>query len=314
MRAFVVDSEGGLIPQDVPAPTPAAGEAVVKVAAVSLNRGEVTRARAARPGARLGWDVAGVVATPAADGSGPGVGVRVAGLVSGRGWAEQVAVPTTALAPVPDSIRLTDAAALPVAGLTAFYALRRGGALLGRRVLVTGASGGVGQFACRLARLAGARVTALVRAADDADAARRAGADTVAVLAESDDAASAFGPYDLILESVGGSSLARHLALLDAGGTCVLFGVSADATAAIDARAFYMAGPRTVSGLALFDEIRRAEPPGRALALLLALMADGRLAPPPSEIRPFAELAIAADDLLHRRVRGKLILSLEDTK
>lgn len=309
MRAFVVDAQGGLALADCPLPVPAAGEALVRVCAVSLNRGEVTRAQGAKPGTRLGWDVAGVVEAAAADGSGPPAGARVVGLVTGKGWADFCAVPTTALAVVPEPVSLTSAAALPVAGLTAFYALRRGGALLGRRVLVTGASGGVGQFACRLARLAGARVTAQVRSAADADAARRAGADTVSVIAEGPEPAAAAGHYDLILESVGGASLARSLGLLAVGGTCVVFGVSADAEARIDARAFYMAGPKTVSGLAVFEEIKRAEPPSRVLSMLLELMAEGRLEAPPLEVRPFTALPAAARDLLERKVRGKLILT-----
>ncbi|MGR7994321.1 zinc-binding dehydrogenase [Xanthobacter sp. ZOL 2024] len=315
MRAFVVDADGRLALQECPPPVPAAGEALVRVAAVSLNRGEVTRAQGAKPGTRLGWDVAGEVEVAAADGSGPPVGTRVVGLVASRGWADQVAVPTSQLAKVPAAIALATAASLPVAGLTALYAVRRGevflGSLLGRRVLVTGATGGVGQFAARLARLSGARVTALVRSAADAPLATAAGADAVAITDGDADAARALGPYDLIIESVGGSSLARSLDMLAPRGICVVFGVSADTEAHIDARAFYMAGAKTISGLAVFEEIKTAEPAGRALALLLALVGAGRLEPPPTETRPFARLPEAAQDLLARRVRGKLILTLE---
>ncbi|WP_238120366.1 MULTISPECIES: zinc-binding dehydrogenase [unclassified Xanthobacter] len=315
MRAFVVDADGRLALQECPPPVPAASEALVRVAAVSLNRGEVTRAQGAKPGTRLGWDVAGEVEVAAADGSGPPVGTRVVGLVASRGWADRVAVPTSQLAKVPDAIALTTAASLPVAGLTALYAVRRGevflGSLLGRRVLVTGTTGGVGQFAARLARLSGARVTALVRSAADAPLATAAGADAVAITDGDADAARALGPYDLIIESVGGSSLARSLDMLAPRGICVVFGVSADTEAHIDARAFYMAGAKTISGLAVFEEIKTAEPAGRALALLLALVGAGRLEPPPTETRPFARLPEAAQDLLARRVRGKLILTLE---
>lgn len=316
MRAFVVDADGRLALKECPSPAPAPGEVLVRVAAVSLNRGEVTRAQGAKPGTRLGWDVAGEVAIAAADGSGPPVGTRVVGLVASRGWAEEVAVPTRQLATVPDAIALTTAASLPVAGLTALYAVRRGdgffGSLLGRRVLVTGASGGVGQFALRLARLSGARVTALVRSATDAALASAAGADAVAVTEHSADAARALGPYDLIIESVGGSSLAQGLDMLAPRGLCVVFGVSADTEAHLDARAFYMGGAKTISGLAVFEEIKSEFPAERALALLLGLMADGRLTPPPTEIRPFTALSEAAADLLARRLRGKVVLTFQD--
>src|SRR5207247_11345890 len=86
--------------------------------------------------------------------SGPRVGARVVGLLPEGAWAERVAVPTHALAALPDKVTFAQAATLPVAGLTALYALAKRGPLLGRRVLVTGATGGGGYFADQLARLA----------------------------------------------------------------------------------------------------------------------------------------------------------------
>ena len=90
---------------------------------------------------------------PAARGSGPPVGSRVVGIVAERGWAEQVAVQSHALAVVPDTVSYEAASVLPIAGLTAWRALELGGLLLGRRVLVTGAAGGVGRLAVQLAAL-----------------------------------------------------------------------------------------------------------------------------------------------------------------
>ena len=85
------------------------------------------------------------------------------GIVDRGAWAQRVAVPTTTLAPLPDEVSDAQAATLPVAGLTALKALDIGGNPLGRRVLVTGANGGVGRLAVQLAAVAGAHVTALVR-------------------------------------------------------------------------------------------------------------------------------------------------------
>ena len=113
---------------------------------------------------------------------------------------------------------------MPVAGLTALYALEMGGNLLGRDVLVTGASGGAGQFALQLARMSGAQVVALVRRAEHEELAREAGAHEVAV-DEGGAAAGEYGPYHLILESVGGEVLGNALSMLAPEGTCVSFGV-----------------------------------------------------------------------------------------
>src|SRR5437667_9624071 len=160
--AVVVDPDapGRLVIRSVPEPTPDRGEAVVRVRAISLNRGEVRRSGMAAAGWRPGWDLAGEVERAAADGSGPRAGARVVGLLGEGAWAERVAVPTHALAELPDKVTFSQAATFPVAGLTALHALAKGGLLLGRRVLVTGASGGVGDFAVQLARRAGGPVTA----------------------------------------------------------------------------------------------------------------------------------------------------------
>src|SRR5689334_25030610 len=145
-RAVVVDpaAPGRLTIASVPDPTPDRSEAVVRVRAISLNRGEVRRAGMAAAGWRPGWDFAGEVERAAADGSGPRAGSRVVGMLGEGAWAERVAVPTHALAELPDKVTFSQAATLPVAGLTALYAMAKGGLLVGKRVLVTGATGGVG--------------------------------------------------------------------------------------------------------------------------------------------------------------------------
>ena len=88
-------------------------------------------------------------------------------------WAERVNVPADTLAPLPDAVTFEQAATLPVAGLTALRAYEQAGLLLGKRVAVTGASGGVGLFALQLARLSGAHVTAIARRGEGLTGARR---------------------------------------------------------------------------------------------------------------------------------------------
>ena len=307
-RAVVVDPEapGRLVIRAVPEPAPDRGEAVVRVRALSLNRGEVRRAGTAAPGWRPGWDLAGTVERAAADGSGPRPGTRVVGLLPEGAWAERVAVPTHALADLPDKVTLSQAATFPVAGLTALYALAKRGSILGRRVLITGATGGVGDFAVQLARLAGAHVTASVRRAEQAGDVRQLGAHEVVV----GDTIPATPRYDLVIESVGGRTLGTALAALERGGMCVTLGVSASAEVTFDARAFFVGGRTTLYGFYLFVE-QGNDPAGEGLRRLGELVATGHLTPHVSLERPWTEIGQVAQDLMARRFPGKAVLTLE---
>lgn len=301
-----------LVIGEVDEPQPAPSEAAVKVEAFSLNRGELRRAYTAEPlpqGWRPGWDIAGVVERPAADGTGPGAGARVVGFMRFGGWAERVAVPTRGLAQLPDNVTFVQAATLPVAGLTALYALAKGGLLVARNVLITGATGGVGEFALQLARLSGAHVVAGVRRQDQEAAARGNGADLVIVGSDLA-AAREHGPYDLILDSVGGAGLAAALTMLAEGGTCVLFGTTGGQTATFDPSAFYPIGRASLYGFILFDELGN-EPASVGLARLARLVADGKLNPRISVEAPWGQIDEVARNLMDRRFPGKAVLHVE---
>ena len=307
-RAVVVDPEapGRLVIRPVSEPTPERGEALVRVHAISLNRGEVRRAGMTAAGWRPGWDLAGVVERAAANGSGPPPGTRVVGIVTEGAWATRVAVPTNALAELPEKVTFAQAATLPVAGLTALHALGKGGLLLGRRVLVTGATGGVGDFAVQLARLAGAHVTATARRADQRASVLALGAHEVLI----GDEIPPTPKHDLILDSVGGRTLGTALAALHRAGVCVVFGVSAAPEVTFDAREFFVAGRTTLYGLYLFTELL-VEPASVGLRRLAALVDAGQLSPHVSVERPWTDIAAVGQDLLARRYPGKAVLTLD---
>lgn len=312
MRAVTVDpsAPGRLTISEVDEPSPEPSEALVRVAAFSLNRGELRAASTAEAGWRPGWDLAGTVEQAAADGSGPGEGSRIVGFLRSGAWAELVAVPTNSLAELPDSVSFAQAATLPVAGLTALRVLERGGSLLGRNVLVTGASGGVGHFACQLARLSGAHVVGTVRQAAYEAAVREAGADEV-VAGEDISPAAAFGPYHLVLESIGGQALAAALTMLARDGTCVIIGATAGGEATIDVRRFYNIGGASIYGFTIFYEHAR-NPVAGDLARLAQLVAEGRLRAPVEVEGPWTNVGTMAQGLLDRRFAGKAVLSISE--
>ncbi len=294
-------------PLPVRAPLPS--QALVRVKANSLNLGEVRRALTmAEAGWRPGWDLAGVVEQPAIDRSGPSAGTRVVGFLPAGAWTEVVAVPTNALAQLPDNVSFVQAATLPVAGMIALYSLEQHGAIIGRRVLVTGASGGVGHLAVEIAKHAGAFVVASVRRPERERHARAAGAHEV-VVGEDPLAAANLGPYDLILESVGGSSLGAAMKMIAPGGMCVLYGVSASSEATFDAATFMRTGGASLYGFILFHEIPH-RPAAQGLARLVEMVADGQLHPQIELGAPFEQIAEVANKLYSRGIAGKAVLHL----
>jgi len=307
MRAVVVDeaASGRLTIGRVPRPTPAAGEVLVQVAAVSLNRGEVRTAMTAATGWRPGWDYAGTVAQAAADGSSPPAGTRVVGMSPTGAWCEYIAAAPPFIAPLPDAVSFEAAATLPVAGGTALHALRRGPRKPGRQVLITGASGGVGVYAIQLASGAGDEVTAAIRSPANEALVRGLGAQHVTI---GETLAADIGPFDLILDSVGGRTLGTALGLLAPGATCVNLGGSEGAVAEFDIYKFRGAGGTTLYGLAMFYEVQH-EPPSVTLTELARLVAEGKLRPVIERRGTIDDIAEIAQALISRRFSGKAVLT-----
>jgi NADPH:quinone reductase len=307
MRALVATGtpQTPLELQEVDEPSPGSGESIVEVRACSINRGEL-RLLASRPrGWRPGQDVAGVIARAAADGSGPPAGARVVALVDQAGWAERVAAPSSRIGLLPDRVTFAQAAALPVAGLTALRALRLGGMLLGRNVLVTGATGGVGHFAVQLAAHSGAHVVAISRHPERGQTLLKAG--DVRLVS---DMQALSGPFDLILESVGGESLTRSLQLVGRDGTVALFGNSTGQESKV-AFGSVLSAPH--AKLYAFFVYESGQPPtfGADLTLLAGEIAGGRLEPQIGLDASWREPVRALDALRERNLEGKALLIID---
>lgn len=297
MRALTYDDAGlHLIEADEPSLDDS--RALVEIHAVSLNFGELSYRQ---PVQIPGWDAAGVVIQAAADGSGPPPGSRVTTFDWSGGWAQRRAAETGNLAVVPETVDLGAAAALPVAGVTALQAVRRLGAIIGRRVLVTGASGGVGRFAVQLAARAGAEVVALVGSPARGEQLLELGAaEVVTGLDQVEE--NVFG----VLDNVGGAQLADAFALLETGGSAQSIGKASGEATVID----FEAERHRPRGRRI-EPFTISTPVGPDLTYLVGLLAKGDLDPQIGWRGNWDRAAEAADALRSRRVRGKAVLDLQ---
>ena len=283
MKAWLKTNDG-LELKDVDAPAQGSDELLVRVGAISLNRGEVRGAARAATGAILGWDIAGIVEKAAPNGSGPAAGTRVAALLNRGGWAELASVPVAHAAVIPAGVSLEEAATLPIAGLTVMRAVAVAGSLLGKRVLITGARGGVGKIATQLAAMSGAIVTAVRTASEGTE------------------------QYDFILESVGGASLAAAIERVARGGVVVTIGNSSEEDSTFNARTLYAKGGASIYGLLVFEELESRRITGRDLERLLELVRDGHLKAPIEVQRDWKELDVVLRELEQRTFSGKAVL------
>ncbi|MFC7307533.1 zinc-binding dehydrogenase [Streptomyces monticola] len=309
MRALLVDrsAPAGLRLGNAPDPTPEPHQALVRVAATSFNYGEVGHLlQEADEGTVLGWDAAGVVERAAADGSGPAAGTPVVTLAPDGAWAELRAVDTDLIGTVPGGADLGAISTVPVAGASALRALHRLGPLLGRRVLITGATGGVGRYAVQLARQGGAYVVATTGdPGARGDALRALGAHEVVGTP-----AAVTEPVHGVLDMVGGKQLVEAYEMLAGGGTLVAVGHAAGEPEHFPHGTLYGDDGRHDRSIASFHLLGcTALAPD--LTWLAGRIAAGELDPGISWRGSWQQAAEAADALLGRRLHGKAVLDLD---
>ena len=243
MRAIIQNSVGGpdvLIIADQPSPTPQRGEVLVRVKGAGINPvdGAVRGGYyplLGEPPFILGWDISGTVEALGPDVTGLKVGDAVFGMPhfprQAAAYAELAVTPANEIALKPAGIDHLHAAALPLAGLTAWQGLvRHGGLKHGQRVLIHAAAGGVGHLAVQIAKAHGAYVIATA-SPEKLDFVRSLGADEVIDYTKGD-FTDTISDIDLVLDPIGGDHAQRSLKVLKDGGVLVSLLNVSDATKA----------------------------------------------------------------------------------
>ncbi|MEU8974512.1 zinc-binding dehydrogenase [Streptomyces monashensis] len=307
MRALTTTKDGSVELTHVPEPDRTSSELLVQVSASTASRGDLHSIRFSPPGRIVGLDVVGVVTEEAADGTGPAAGTRVMGYTStrGGGWAERAALDSSLVVPIPDTLSDEMAAALPNSGLAALAGLEAGGFLLGARVLVTGATGGVGRLAVQLAHLAGAHVTGLISSPE-----RREQLHTFDWLSTVTTDDETGGSFDLIVDLVGGEVLSRAMSLVAENGVVASLAQTAPETASVPFFWFAMhRGARLVS-VNNTDGQHEAGRGVQRLELLAHLAESGRLDPQVTGAASWEEAPRLLAALSRRELDGRMVVRI----
>jgi putative PIG3 family NAD(P)H quinone oxidoreductase len=326
MTAIAIRAPGGadmLVPQERPLPQLAAGEVLVKVAAAGVNRPDVMQRQGLYPppaGATdiPGLEIAGEVVALGSDVARWKTGDRVMALVVGGGYAQFCAAHETHALPVPPTLTLTEAAAIPETFFTVWHnVFQRGRLTAGETLLVHGGSSGIGTTAIQLAKAFGARVIATAGSQEKCEACRRLGADTAINYKSEDFVAAAKAVTggkgaDVILDMVGGDYIERNYEAAAVEGRVVQIAFQDSPKATVDFRRI-MLKRLTHTGSTL-----RARAIGDKAAIargleeqVLPLIAQGRVRPVIDSTFPLAQAGAA-----HRRMEtsahiGKIVLAID---
>jgi NADPH2:quinone reductase len=323
MKAVVIREPGGvevLELRDVLAPEPTRGEVRVRIRATAVNRADLLQrmgAYPAPPGSPK--DIPGLEFAGEVDALGEGVfdlavGDRVFGLAGGGTYAEKIVVPARTVARMPSGRSFMDGAAIPEAFLTAYDALvAQGGLRSGERVLVSAVGSGVGTAAVQIARALGARPFGTARSRDKIESAKKLGL-IDGVVPEGGrfaEALSQHGPFDVIIELVGGAYVAEDLACVATRGRIVVVGLMAGTQVDLNLGSLLMKRV-TIVGTTL-----RARPLEEKIAVarmlernLAPLFEEGKLRPVVDRILPLAQAREAHTAMASNETFGKIVLEV----
>jgi len=293
---------------DVEKPVPTAGQVLVRIHSVSLNAADY-RSMQMGIGPKsgiYGADIAGRIEAVGPDTKKFKIGDGVFGDLSVSnfgGLAEYVAAPETLLAAMPDTVSFEQASAVPMASLTALQGLRDKGRIQsGHRVLIVGASGGVGLYAIQLAKYFGAHVTA-VCSTYKAELAASLGADSVIDYTRTP-LRSLPGNFDIILAINGNYSIFTYRRLLAPGGTCVMIGGALSQIARI-----FVLGPLLSIGKRKLCMLA-AKASAEDLSFVMKLVEEGRVRPVIDRRFTLPEAAEAYEYIKAGHSAGKVVINV----
>lgn len=323
MRAITVTEPGGpdvLTLTEVPDPVAGPGEVLLDVVAAGVNRADTLQRQGhypPPPGASpyIGMECSGRIAALGEGVADWAVGDEVCALLAGGGYAEQVAVPTGQVFPVPAGVGLVEAAALPEVTCTVWAnVFMAAGLRPGEVLLAHGGSSGIGTMAVQLAHALGARVAVTAGSADKLEACRALGADILVNYGEQDfvdvvrEATGGAGA-DVVLDVIGAKYLARNIEVLARNGRLVVIGLQGGTKAEIDL------GAMLAKRVALFAASLRGRPLDEKAAIVRStrehvwpLLSAGQVRPVIHATYPLAQAAQAHRELESSRHIGKLLL------
>ncbi|MEP7015904.1 MAG: NADP-dependent oxidoreductase [Verrucomicrobiota bacterium] len=308
MKAVVAHEYGGpqvLKHEEISLPAPKENEVLVRVVASGVNPadplilgGKYAKEFGTHLPVILGYDMAGVVVKVGTKVTRLKIGDAVyAYLLWGGGWAEYCVTNEVEAALKPKSLTFVDAAAVPLAALTAWQALVDTARLTaGQTVLVHGGSGGVGSFAIQIAKSRGARVIATASTSNQ-DLLKELGADIAIdyTKAKFEDVAK---DVDVVIDPVGHDTLARSYAVVKKGGIIVSLVARCD--------------PAELQKHGIRGESLGSHPNSKELAEITKLIEEKKLKPIVTQVLPLADAAKADEQAASHHTRGKMVLKIAD--